>query len=195
VGKRERSVPTIRQAMVPKDMEDKDVQRLVEAKIDYNEEIEKAMKETGLEKEAARQAVLITKAAFKKAADAIKDADIENLVAASFQNPEFQEAIVRFKPARFIQKVGEEKGQEYVDLIHDKFEEMAAKENGVEEIAKTNQILLRQSIAGPSFRTVFPAPEKIRKAGREKEQLKKIEEAVEKVSEEIRKGREAKKSF
>ena len=129
-----------------------------------------------------------------KAADALKDADIENLVAASFKNPELQEAIVRFKPMSFIRKIGEEKGQEYINLIHNKFEEIADKENGIEEIAKTNQILLRQSIAAPAFRYIFPAPKKIREAGIEKEQLKKIDEAIEKVSEEIRKGKEERKS-
>ncbi len=183
VGKRERSVPTIRRTMVPKGMEDKDVQRLVEAKIDYNEEIEKVMKETGLGKEAARQAVLITKAAFKKAADALKDADIENLAAASFENPEFQEAIVRFKPTHFIQKVGEEKGQEYIDLIHNKFEEMAAKEEGIEEIVKTNKILLQQSITNPAFRSVFPAPRGIRELKTMDEKLGRIEKTATKVAE------------
>ena len=143
----------IQRTMVSKGREDKDVQKLIE--LGYTE------------------AEAIRKAALKKAVDALKTNDIENLALETIKDEEFQEMVVRFKPTSFIRRIGEEKGSEYVEMLREK-----AKELGAEKIAKTNLTLLRQSVTNPGFRAVFPAIEGA-----------KTMEEIEKLAEEIRKER------
>lgn len=131
-GEDEKIAKTIQETLVSKGPEDEDVKGLIKIGI--------------------KEADAIRKAAFKKAADAMKNADVENMTLETFKNKEFQEATVRFKPVSFIRKIGEEKGQEFLDLIHQRAE---AKELGAKEIAKTNATLLRSSITNAGFGAVF----------------------------------------
>jgi hypothetical protein len=143
---------TIRRTMVSKEMEDPDVKKLIEIGVS--------------------EAEAIRKAAFKKAIDAMKVADIENLAISTIENPDFQEMVVRFKDVNFIRRIGEEKGMEYIEAIREK-----ARELGAKEVAKTNLTLLRQSVVNPGFRAIF---EPIEGA--------KTPEDIEKLGEEIREG-------
>lgn len=156
-----------------------------------------------------KEAGAIRKAAFKKAVDALGTGDVDNLALDTLKSEDFQEMVVRFKNVSFIRKIGEEKGQEYIDLIHKKFEELGAK-----EVAGTNAILLRQSVTNPGFRAVFPAPKEIRdlpkitevvtdEDGKEKEvsrpatdrdRMKKITELTDAAKEETKKRREAREA-
>jgi len=117
--------------MVSKGLEDEDAKKLMEIGIS--------------------PADAIRKAAFKKAVDAMKVADIENLGIKTVENKNFQEMVVRFKDVNFIRRIGEEKGTEYIEMIREKARELKA-----EEVAKTNLSLLRQSVVNPGFRAVFP---------------------------------------
>jgi len=83
-------------------------------------------------------AVAIRKAAFKKAVEALKQSDIENLADETISHEEFQEAVARYKPWSFIRKIGEERGAGAVAVIQEK-----AQKIGIEEIAKTNPGFLR----------------------------------------------------
>jgi len=144
----------IRRTIVSKGLEmdekgkykDEDIQRMINTGIKIDgEDIEELVKtDMGRIK-------VIRKAAFKKAVDAMKVADIENLAVSTLKNENFQEMAVRFKDVNFTRRIGEEKGDEYARMIHDKAEEL-----GPEEIAKTNATLLRSAITNPGFRAIFP---------------------------------------
>jgi hypothetical protein len=150
---------TIRRTMVSKGLEDPDAKKLIEIGVSEDEAIRKA--------------------AFKKAVDAMKVADIENLALSTLENKEFQEMVVRFKDSNFIRRIGEEKGTEYIEALRER-----AKELGAKEIAKTNLTLLRQSVTNPGFKAVFPPIEGA-------ESIEKVEELGARVREEIRKRKEA----
>jgi len=122
--------PLIQRTMVPNGPGDKDVQKLVGIGIN--------------------PADTIRKAAFMKAVVAIKPTDIENLSPETLGNKDFQEMTARFKSPAFIQRIGEDKGQAYVDEIHQK-----ANDLGSEEISKTNRALPRAAILNPGFRAIF----------------------------------------
>ncbi len=138
----------IQKTMVPKGLE-KDEKGI------YKDEDVRKLIEIGIS-----EAEAIRKAAFKKAVDAMKVADIENLAISTIENKDFQEMVVRFKDVNFIRRIGEEKGAEYISKLHTK-----AKELGAEEIAKTNITLLRQSVTNPGFRAIFPPIEGARSIG------------------------------
>jgi len=108
----------IQRTMVPEGLEDKDVKKLIEIGVSAAEAIKKA--------------------AFKKAVDAIKVADIENLAPETLEHEGFKEMVVRFKPWSFIRALGEERGLDYMEKLQIKAEEI-----GVEEIDKTNPSLIR----------------------------------------------------
>ncbi len=120
----------VQKTMVPKGFKDEDVKGVIKLGIGA--------------------ADAIRKAAFKKAAEAMKNTDVENMTLSTLKNKEFQEATIRFKTVSFIQKIGEEKGQEFLDLIHQRAEKLGAK-----QIAKSNATLLRSSITNPGFQAIF----------------------------------------
>lgn len=146
-----------------------EIEKLVKEKEEIARVIQKTMVSKGLEDDDAKklmeigisQTDAVRKAAFKKAVDAMKTADIENLATTTIENKDFQEMVVRFKDVNFIRRIGEEKGAEYITKLRAKAEEL-----GAEEIAKTNLTLLRSAITNPGFRAVFPP---IRGAGRMEE--------------------------
>jgi hypothetical protein len=121
----------IKRTMVPKGLEDPDAKKLIELGVS--------------EAEAIRYA------AFKKAVDAMKVPDIENLALSTLENEVFQEMVVRFKDTNFIRRIGEVKGAEYIEPLRKKAQEL-----GALEIARTNPVLLRQSVISPAFKAVFP---------------------------------------
>ena len=125
----------VQKTLVSKGMEDPDVKTLIEIGA----------------ASAADTASAIKKAAFKKAVDAMKISDIENLSLKTIESKDFQEMVLRFKPVSFIRKVGEEKGSKYIETLR-----QAAQELGAEQIAMTNLTLLRQSVTNPGFRATFP---------------------------------------
>lgn len=130
LGEDKKIAELIQKTMVPEGYKDKDVKGLIKIGIGA--------------------ADAIRKAAFKKAAEAMKNTDIENMTLATLKNKEFQEATLRFKTVSFIQKIGEEKGQEFLDLLHQKAEKLGAR-----QIAKSNATLLRSSITNPGFKAIF----------------------------------------
>jgi len=94
---------------------------------------------------------VIRAAAFKKSVEAMKTSDIENLAISTIEDSNFQESVARYRSdTSFIRKIGEEKGQQYIDKIRAKMENLGAK-----EIAKTNLAVLRSSVRNPGFRSIF----------------------------------------
>jgi len=132
----------IQKTLVSKGVQDKDVQALRRLK---------GITPKELEETPALVDELIREAAIKKAMDAIKVADVEKVSPKTFENEIAREMIVRFKSPDFIKKIGEELGQELIEKIRAKVEEL-----GPEEIAKTNASLLRSAITNPGFKAVFP---------------------------------------
>ena len=125
--------PIIQGAMLPKGAAEPDIENLRKSGV------------TGTDEE------LIKKAVYKKAADALKPPDIDNLAVKTLEHPQFQEAVVRYQTPAIIRRIGEEKGQEYINKIWQK-----AYELGAEEVAKTNLALLRSAVVSPAFHSVFP---------------------------------------
>lgn len=78
-------------------------------------------------------------AVFKKAVDALKEKDVENLSEEVRDIPEFQQMTARFKGWGFIRKIGEEKGLDWLEKI----QKTAQEEIGVSEIARSNPSFLR----------------------------------------------------
>ena len=120
----------IQQKIVSKGTQDKDVQELINAGVD--------------------QVSAIREVTYKKAAQALKNENIPDISDDSWTNNKFKEAIIKYQGSGFIRRVGEEKGSTYIEALHD-----TADEIGVEELAKTNSTLVRQSIRNPGFRAVF----------------------------------------
>lgn len=132
----------IQRKVVSKGTQDKDVQELMAA--------------------GQTKAEAIVAITYKKVAQALKNENIPDISDASWENNKFKEAIVKYQSAGFIRKVGEEKGSEYIEKLHD-----AADEIGAKELAKVNPTLLRQSITNPGFKAVF-APVVIKKGADKK---------------------------
>lgn len=120
----------IQQKIVSKGTQDKDVQELINAGVD--------------------QVSAIREVTYKKAAQALKNENIPDISDDSWKNNKFKEAIIKYQGSGFIRRVGEEKGSTYIEALHD-----TADEIGVEELAKTNSTLLRQSMTNPGFKAVF----------------------------------------
>jgi hypothetical protein len=141
----------VRKTLVPKGMEDEDVRTLIKIGAASADDEDSA----------------IRKAAFKKAVDAMKTSDIENLSLKTIESKDFQEMVLRFKPVSFIRKIGEEKGSKYIETLR-----QAAQKLGVEQIAMTNLTLLRQSVTNPGFSAIFP-PLQIKDPDTEDERIMK----------------------
>lgn len=90
----------------------------------------------------------VEKAAFKKATDALKEKDVENLTDKIKDMSEFQEMTARFKNWSFIRKVGEEKGLDWLEKIQKK-----AQEIGIKEISRSNPSFIKAAYtpAGTMF--------------------------------------------
>jgi hypothetical protein len=153
--------------------EDQDIEQMVSSgeKID-NEDIKELLKtDTGRMK-------VIRKAAFKKAAKALETSEVGTLDLSTMDNEDFQEAIARYRAdVSFIRKIGEEKGQEFVDKIWAKMNSLRA-----DEIAKTNMAVLRSAVINPGFKSIFsPLP-----GATEDADLKRLEEETRELKNEIR---------
>ena len=170
----------VREAMVSKGtsqgpnekFKDHDIDEMVSAgeTID-NEDIKELLKSD------AGRIKIIRKAAFKKAARAMETADIPNLDISTLENEDFQEAVARYRTdVGFIRRIGEEKGQEYVDKIRAKMEGLGAK-----EVAKTNLAVLRSAVYNPGFKSIFSP---ITSAAK-KEEIEALEREIKKLREAI----------
>lgn len=114
-------------------LEDKDIQRAMVTKgatkeadgKTYKDKDVQAFADLGFDEEQAKG-----KAAYKKANDALKNSDVENLGYDTLKNENFQEMTARFKGWSFIKKIGEEKGAEHTLAIQRRLPP--------EEVARTN---------------------------------------------------------
>jgi len=165
---------SITAALVPKGIEDKDVQELIN--------------------DGKSEAEAIKKVAFKKAAEALKNSDIENLDIGTIENSNFQEAVALYKPWGFIRALGEEKGRDYISKI-----QAAA---ATEKIAETNPGFIHAAYS-PAGRLVGMVPFK-NENGKELNELEARElikgvvmpsREVETIEREIREAKEEEKLF
>jgi hypothetical protein len=93
-----------------------------------------------LANEGIPEADLVRKAAFKKTVDAMKNIDIESMSPKLADNPEFQEAVARWKPWSFIRKMMDEWGSDVAEKLQTKAEEI---DPSLESIARTNPTFIR----------------------------------------------------
>jgi len=153
-GPRERTARMVQKAMVSEGtdkkpdgitFENKDIELMARAgiKIDGQDINDLVKTDVGRIK-------VIRAATFKKAVDAMKTSDIENLDMSTLESPIFQEMVARYRSdTNFIRKLGEEKGQQFVDKITGKMEDL-----GADEVAKTNMPILRALVYNPGFRSM-----------------------------------------
>lgn len=121
---------------MPEFIDDPDVGRMVKKNLvsdGYDDKDVKRLVQLGV---GAAEAVRL--AAFKKAVEALKDSDVENLADETLKDPGFQEAIVRFKPWSFIRKLVDERGLDYGEELQRRAEHI-----DVDNIAKSNATFVR----------------------------------------------------
>ena len=128
--------------------EDKDLQKMKESGIKIDGKSIDELVKTDAGKIKAIRAAL-----YKKAVDAAKNEDIENMTDSTLSDSDYQEAVARYKNISFIRRIGEEKGSANIQNIRIK----AERDLRAEEIAKTNATLLYSTVTNPGFSSIFPA--------------------------------------
>ncbi len=131
------------------------------------------------------EAEAIRKAAMKEVIVSAKRGDIENWSDTMLDDSDIQEAIIKFRGnVNFIRTIGEEKGQQYVQKLHKKYQELMKDENyGISGFMKDNPGLVRSTYKNPALASIFPAIEKIKVDDkyREVKDIKQFETVIKEI--------------
>ncbi len=117
----------------PELIEDDQLGELIQNNLADEDDIIEQMK-SGVDKGTAK-----AKAAFKKAAKALKKPDVENLDDKTLNNEGLQEALAKYASWSIIREIGETKGGKHVANI----QKTAQERVGLKEMARTNPSFLK----------------------------------------------------
>ncbi len=155
----------VRKALVPKGKDDNYV---------------KELKATGME-----EAKAIRKAAMKEVVVSSKRVDIEKWSDTMINDPDIQEAILKFRGnVNYIRTIYEEKGQPYIQKLHERYQGLMEDKNyGILGFMKDSPGLVRSTYKNLTFASIFPPVEKTKIDGKEIiiKGIKDVEKIVKKI--------------